>query len=95
MDELKEAITYLLNTTKAKSATELFQELIPIFYASAFSDGQNYMLDRTEEEKDEDKKKEEGERGRGGKEGETFLHLNSTAKLYNVELIFNFVVRVL
>ena len=34
-------------------------------------------------------------RGRGGKEGETFLHLNSTAKLYNVELIFNFVVRVL
>lgn len=48
-----------------------------------------------EEEKDEDKKKEEGERGRGGKEGETFLHLNSTAKLYNVELIFNFVVRVL
>lgn len=35
------------------------------------------------EEKEEDKKKEEGERGRGGKE-ENFLHLNSTAKFYNV-----------
>jgi len=46
-----------------------------------------------EEGKDEDKK-EEGERGRGGKE-ENFFHLNSTAKFYNVELIFNFVIRVL
>ena len=54
MDELKGAIFYLLGKTKAKSATELFQELIPIFYASAFSDGQNYMLDRIEEEKDKE-----------------------------------------
>lgn len=50
MNELKEAITYLLNTTKAKSSTELFSELIPLFYASAFSDGQQYMLDRLEKE---------------------------------------------
>ena len=53
MNELKEAITYLLNTTKAKSSTELFSELIPLFYASAFSDGQHYMLDRLKEEKEE------------------------------------------
>lgn len=52
MDELKEALKYALEITKAKSSTELFMELIPIFYASAFSDGQQYILNRLEEEKE-------------------------------------------
>jgi len=50
MKELKEALVYGIEKSKAKSATELFQELIPIFYASAFSDGQNYILERIKEE---------------------------------------------
>lgn len=53
MDELKEALKYALEITKAKSSTELFKELIPIFYASAFSDGQQYILNRLEEEEKE------------------------------------------
>ena len=53
MDELKEALKYALEITIAKSSTELFKELIPIFYASAFSNGQQYILNRLEEEKEQ------------------------------------------
>ena len=50
MDELKEALIYAINISKAESKVELFTELLSLLYASAYSDGQHYIIQRQYEE---------------------------------------------
>ena len=48
MDEVKEAIKYQLEISKARHPVELFQELLVILYSKGYSDGQKYMEVREE-----------------------------------------------
>ena len=50
MDDFKETLIYVIKNSKAESATKLMMELMPIFYASAFADGQRYIVEREQEE---------------------------------------------
>ena len=49
MDDFKAALKLCIDNSEATAKTELLRELLDILYASAFGDGQRYMLDRIEE----------------------------------------------
>lgn len=53
MDDLKEAIIFMVNNSKAKCATELFGELLTLLYSVGFRDGQHYVDDREREDQQE------------------------------------------
>ena len=49
MDDFKAALKLCIDKSEAKAKTELLRNFLDILYASAFGDGQQYMLDREEE----------------------------------------------
>ena len=49
MDDLKEAIIFTMNNSKARNSVELFCELLALLYSKGFSDGQHYIDERERE----------------------------------------------
>ena len=50
MDDLKEAIIFTVNNSKARNSVELFCELLSLLYSKGFRDGQHYVDEREREE---------------------------------------------
>lgn len=54
MDDFKRALKFCIDNSRTTAKTELIREILDILYASAYGDGQQYMLERIESEKNND-----------------------------------------
>jgi len=50
MDDFKEALIYAIEHFESGSKIALMNELIMLFYSTAYSDGQVHMLERMKED---------------------------------------------
>ena len=50
MDDLKKAIIYVVENSKADNAIKLFTELLQLLWTDGFRAGQYYMEERTDED---------------------------------------------